>query len=100
MSSYFCSSLGEIIKGNTSNYQLPTEAAAKQDRAYIQIKNLEAYCAKKFEGERDCCVDIHSDGSLVVIEYPYGIIKVTSEAAEWLIANHPEPFLVFFGVKN
>ena len=22
------------------------------------------------------------------------------EGAEWLIANHPEPFLVFFGVKS
>lgn len=95
-----CSRAGGIFKTYTNPYSLPTEAAAKQARAFIEIKNWEAYCAAKFEGERDCCVDIHADGSLISMEYKYGIIKVTREAAEWLIANHPEPFLVFFGVKS
>ena len=96
-----CKVNGEFINWPSSDpYQLPTESAAKQDRAYIQIKNLEAYCAAKFEGERDYIIDICSDGKLFPMECTYGIIKVTEKAAEWLIANHPEPFLVFFGVKS
>lgn len=81
-------------------YFLPSKSAAKQDRAFIQIKNLEAYCAAKFPGERDHIIDIYSNGELCSMECTYGIIKVTREAAEWLIANHSEPFLVFFGVKS
>ena len=80
-------------------YQLPTESAAKQTAAFSQIKNLEAYCAAKFEGERDYSV-IYVCNRLRVNHTDYDYIKVTKEAAEWLIANHPEPFLVFFGVKS
>lgn len=81
-------------------YQLPTESAAKQTAAFSQIKNLEAYCAVKFDGDRNNIIDVDAEGGLFPVECDYGIIKVTREAANWLIANHPEPFLVFFGVKS
>lgn len=80
--------------------QLPTEAAAKQDAAFRQIKNLEAYCAVRFDVEREYSVTVLNNGKLVIEKCMYGFIRVSSKAAEWLIANHPEPFLVFFGVKS
>ena len=93
-----CKVNGEFINWPSSDpYQLPTESAAKQDRAYIQIKNLEAYCAAKFPGERDHSISCRSSGELFLHQAAYSIIKVTRKAAEWLIANHPEPFLIFFG---
>lgn len=97
---WVCDVYGSIIKYTTpDHYQLHTEQAAKQDRSFIQIKNLEAYCADMFVGERNCIVDITENGELVCYASEYGLIKVAYNAGEWLIAKHPEPFLVFFGVN-
>lgn len=98
---WLCEVDGNINRWNSiDHYQLPTEAAAKQDRAYIQIKNLEAYCADRFEGERDYTLFVNCDMNLRYEEVDYAPFHFTREAAEWIIANHPEPFLVFFGVKS
>ncbi|MEY2702602.1 MAG: hypothetical protein RLY43_1238 [Bacteroidota bacterium] len=96
---WVCDVNGGIEEISAAPYQLPTEQAAKQELAFIQIKNLEAYCADRFEGEREFVIDAYREGNLRYYTYTYGIIKVTKEAAEWLIANHPYPFLVFFGVN-
>lgn len=97
---YTISILGGSVYDTTYYpYAIPTEAAAKQARAYIQIKNLEAYCAVKFPGKRNCTVDAADTGGLFLMECTYATIKVTREAADWIIKNHPEPFLIFFGVK-
>lgn len=97
---WLCTPGGSVVRTFVKPYQLPTEAAAKQGRTYIQIKNLEAYCAEKFEGERECTIDVDDAGNLVSYESVYGVIKVSESAAEWLIKTHPEPFLIFFGVKS
>jgi len=81
-------------------YHLPNETSAKQSAAYIQIKNLEAYCADRFEGDKDCTIDVDDAGNLVCYDSVYGSIKVSFKAGQWLIENHPEPFLVFFVVKS
>jgi len=98
---WLCDAHGEINSwSSTDPFQLPTEQAANQHRAFIQIKNLEAYCAEKFEGERECTIDVDDAGNLVSYESVYGVIKVSESAAEWMIKTHPEPFLIFFGVKS
>ena len=87
-------------KTSPDPYQLPTEQAANQHRAFIQIKNLEAYCAVKFEGNMAHTIEIPVASILIHVVKANAPFKFTKEAAEWLIANHPEPFLVFFGVKS
>ena len=95
---WLCACSGEIFETSYDPCQLPTEAAAKQSRAFIQIKNLEAYCAERFEGEMHCSI-IVLNGNLCKDYKKHAPFKFTREAAEWLIANHHEPFLVFYGVK-
>lgn len=96
---WICACNGKVFETEDDHYQLPTKQSAKQDKAFIQIKNLEAYCAANFEGDRNYVIDVRISGTMSYYEFPYGIIKITEEAAEWLIENHPEPFLIFFGVK-
>ena len=97
--SWVCCADGSFAKAGIKSFYIPTEAAAKQSRAFTQIKNLEAYCAERFEGERDYTVFLNCDMNLRYQEVDYAPFHFTRDAAEWLIANHTEPFLVFYGVK-
>ena len=95
---WVCDVFGDIEETYYDPYQLPTKSAARQDAAFIKIKNLEAYCADRFEGEMHCSI-IVLKGNLCKDYRKHAPFHFSKEAGEWLIENHPEPFLVFYGVK-
>jgi len=90
---------GETGNNNTPDpYQLPTEAAAKQAAAFTQIKNLEAYCADRFEGERKWTIVI-DDGYVLLGLFNSAPFKFKKEAAEFVMKHFPEIFKQYYGVE-
>lgn len=96
---WMCMVSGSIVRCTSpDHYQLPTKSAANQDKAFIQIKNLEAYCADRFDGERECTVVSRNKVLLVsyAVDPPF---KFTKEASDFVIQHFPEIFKTYYGVN-
>lgn len=93
-----CDVNGCITDYGVYNYALPNKQAFKQDRAFIQIKNLEAYCANRFEGEMHCSI-IVLNGNLCKDYKKHAPFHFSKEAADFVIQHFPEIFKTYYGVK-
>lgn len=96
---WVCCADGSFVKARIKPFYIPNEQAAKQDRAFIQIKNLEAYCAGKFEGERRYVINISFSGSLIKYPSNHAPFHFSKEAADFVMEHFPEVFKIYYGVK-